>query len=213
MKKVFIIARHEYWVNVRRPDFIIFTSLVPLLGIVALVVSLFFGRQAGGALVRMFDSGPKQTAVVDRSGRFTPILARFEEEYVPYSDEAEARKALENEDVHRVVVVPSSYPDEGDVSVVTAGSRFSPAATSRLRTFFVSHLAEEISDETLRARMIDPYNAQVEYISEGSSLPAAQQVRYWDSWCHSFSASCWPLRSLFRPATLCAVWPKRSPAG
>lgn len=178
MKKVFIIARHEYWVNVRRPDFIIFTSLVPLLGIVALVVSLFFGRQAGGALVRMFDSGPKQTAVVDRSGRFTPILARFEEEYVPYSDEAEARKALENEDVHRVVVVPSSYPDEGDVSVVTAGSRFSPAATSRLRTFFVSHLAEEISDETLRARMIDPYNAQVEYISEGeqSSGGAASEI-------------------------------------
>lgn len=166
MKKVLIIARHEYWVNVRRPDFIIFTSLVPLLGIVALVVSLFFGRQAGGALVRMFDSGPKQTAVVDLSGRFTPVLAGFEEEYVPYNDEEEARKALENEEVQRVVVVPASYPDKGGVSVVTAGSRFSQAGTSGLRTFFISHLAEEIGDETLRARMIDPYDAQVEYINE-----------------------------------------------
>ncbi len=167
MKKILIVARHEYWVNVRRPDFIIFTSLVPLLGIIALVVSLFFGRQAGGALVRMFDGGPDITAVVDRSGRFTPILAGFDHEFVAYSDEAGARTALESEAVQRLVVVPSTYPEDGDIRVVTTGSRFSPTGTSGLRMFFISHLAEEIGDATLRARLIDPYDAQLEYFSEG----------------------------------------------
>ncbi len=166
MRKVLTIARHEYWVNVRRPDFIIFTSLVPLLGIVALVVSLFFGRQAGGAIVRMFDGGSDVTAVVDQSGGFTPILPRFEEEYVPYGDEAEARTALENEEVQRVVVVPDTYPQEGDVTVVTEGSRFSGSGTRGLRSFFIAHLIKEIEDETLQARLVDPYDAQVEYVGE-----------------------------------------------
>lgn len=166
MKKIFTIARHEYWVNVRRPDFIIFTSLVPLLGIVALVVSLFFGRQAGGAIVRMFDSGSNVTAVVDQSGGFTPILPRFEEEYVPYDDEGEARTALDNEEVQRVIVVPDTYPQEGDVTVVTEGSRFSGSGTRGLRSFFIAHLIKEIEDETLQMRLIDPYDARVEYVGE-----------------------------------------------
>lgn len=166
MRKVFTIALHEYWINVRRPDFIIFTSLVPLLGIVALIVSLFFGRQAGGAIVRMFDSGSDVTAVVDRSGEFTPILPRFEEEYVHYGDEAEARTALESGELQRVVVVPDTYRQEGEVTVVTEGSRFSGSGTSGLRAFFTAHLVEEIGDETLQARLIDPYDAQVEYIGE-----------------------------------------------
>ena len=166
MRKVFTIALHEYWINVRRPDFIIFTTLVPLLGIVALIVSSFFGRQAGGAIVRMFDSGSDVTAVVDRSGEFTPILPRFEEEYVHYGDEAEARTALESGELQRVVVVPDTYRQEGEVTVVTEGSRFSGSGTSGLRAFFTAHLVEEIGDETLQARLIDPYDAQVEYIGE-----------------------------------------------
>ena len=166
MNRVLTIALREYWVNVRRPDFIIFTSLVPLLGIVALVVSVFFGRQAGGAIVRMFDSESDVTAVVDQSGGFTPILPRFEAEFVQYGDEAEARTALENEEVQRVVVVPDTYPQEGDVTVVNEGSRFSGSGTRGLRSFFIAHLVKELGDETLQARLIDPYDARFEYVGE-----------------------------------------------
>ena len=166
MDRVLMIAWHEYKVNVRRPDFIIFTSLIPLLGVVALLVSVFFGRQAGGALVRMFDDGPEVTAVVDESGRFTPIMPRFESEFVQYGDEAGARTALEDEVVTRVVVVPQSYPQQEDVKVVTAESRFSGPVTSGLRAFFMAHLVQEIDDGTLRARLIEPYDAQVEYVGE-----------------------------------------------
>ncbi len=166
MNRILTIAWHEYKVNVRRPDFIIFTLLVPLLGVVALLVSVFFGRQAGGALVRMFDGGPDVTAVVDLSGRFTPIMPRFGPEYVQYSDEAAARTALEDEVVTRVVVVPESYPHREDVKVVTAESRFSGPGTSGLRAFFMAHLVQEIDDGTLRARLIDPFDAQIEYVRE-----------------------------------------------
>ncbi len=166
MNRILIIGWHEYKVNVRRLDFIIFTSLVPLLGLVGLLVTLFFGRQAGGALVRMFDSGPEVTAVVDQSGRVTPILSQFAEAYAAYDDEAAARAALEAEKAQRVVVVPAGYPQAGDVKVITADSRFSGAGTAGLRTFFITHLVQEIGDGALRARLIDPFDAQIEYIGE-----------------------------------------------
>ena len=166
MQKVLTIARHEYWVNVRRPDFIIVTLLVPMLGLIALLVGVFFGRQAGGALVRAFDDGPRLSALIDQSGRFTPLLPQFEDEFIPYSDDAEARAALENELVRRVIVIPSTYPQSGDVTVLSADSRFSGSGTNGLRSFFMAHLVQDIGDEALRARLIDPYDAQVEYINE-----------------------------------------------
>lgn len=166
MQRVLVIGWHEYKVNVRRLDFIIFTSLVPLLGLIGLVVSVFFGRQAGGAIVAMFDNGSEVTAVVDRSGRLTPIMSQFADEYKTYNDEATARAALEEEVVQRVVVVPADYPLVEDVKILTAESRFSGSGTAGLRTFFVTHLVQEIGDSTLQARLIDPYDAQVEYIGE-----------------------------------------------
>ena len=81
MQKVMIIARHEYWVNVRRPDFIIVTLLVPLLGLAALLVSAFFGGQAGSALEGALDSERQLSALVDQSGRFTSILPQYQAEY------------------------------------------------------------------------------------------------------------------------------------
>ena len=166
MEKVLIVAKREYWVNVRRPDFIIVTLLVPALGIIGLLVSVFFGRQAGGAVVRLFDDDSERSALIDQSGRFTPILPQFEAEFIPYSDETGARAALENETVRRVVIVPSTYPQSGDVAVISADSRFSDSGTSGLRSFFMAHLVQEIDDEALRARLTDPYDARVEYINE-----------------------------------------------
>ncbi len=168
MKKILIIARHEYWVNLRRPDFIIMTLLVPLLGLIALIIGAFFGGQAGSALVQIFDIDPGLSALVDHSGRFTPILPQFQEEYIPYSDETVARTALENEMVRRIIVVPPTYPQSEDVVVVTAGSRFSESGTGDLRSFFITHLVQDIDDDVLRARLADPYDAQVENINEES---------------------------------------------
>ncbi len=181
LDKVLTIARHEYWVNVRRPDFIIVTLLVPALGLIALIASVFFGRQAGSAVVRLFDDGNQLTAIVDQSGRFTPILSRFGEEFIAYADEPAARAALEEETVARVVVVPATYPGQEDVRVISAGSRFSGSGTSGLRSFFMAHLVKEIEDAGLRERLLDPYDARVEYTSEEDQAEggvAAQVLSY-----------------------------------
>ena len=181
MDKVLTIARHEYWVNVRRPAFIIVTLLVPALGLIALIAGVFFGRQTGGAIVRLFDDELERTALVDQSGRFTPLLPQFAEEYIAYEDESAARAALEEETVARVVIVPSAYPGQEDILVIWGGSRFSGSGTSGLRSFFMAHLVEEIEDAGLRERLLDPYDARVEFTSEDEQATggiAAQVLSY-----------------------------------
>lgn len=167
MRKILAIAIHEYWVGLRRPGYIFFTLLFPALGLVGLLVSLFFGRQVGSALARAIDEGTRGSAIVDRSGVFTPLLPRFRDAYRLFGEEEEARAALQAGELHRVVLVPSSYPARAEVEVVTEASAFSGSATSGLRAFFLAHLAQEIGDDQLRSRLIDPYAAEIEYVREG----------------------------------------------
>ena len=177
MDKVLTIAQHEYWVNVRRPDFIIVTLLVPALGLIALIAGVFFGRQTGGAIVRLFDDDLQRTALVDQSGRFTPLLPQFAEEYIAYADESAARAALDEETVVRVVIVPATYPGQEDIRVISGGSRFSGSGTGGLRSFFMAHLVQEIDDAGLRERLLDPYDAQVEFTSEEDQEPGGVVAR------------------------------------
>ncbi|NIN65954.1 MAG: hypothetical protein GTO63_14930, partial [Anaerolineae bacterium] len=54
MRRVLIVARHEYLVNVRRVGFIAMTLLVPLLGAAGLFVAAFFGGQAAAFFASTF---------------------------------------------------------------------------------------------------------------------------------------------------------------
>ena len=68
--KVWVVARHEYLVNVRRAGFIIMTAIVPVLGLAVLLFGAFFGgqaRQLGAFFEKQFDVGDKAIGVVDES--------------------------------------------------------------------------------------------------------------------------------------------------
>ncbi len=45
-RKVWVVARHEYLVNVRRVGFIIMTLIVPVMGIAALLFGTLFAGEA-----------------------------------------------------------------------------------------------------------------------------------------------------------------------
>lgn len=178
MQNVWTIALHEYRVNLRRPGYIFFTLLVPGLGLVFLLVGAFFGQQAGGLLIEAFDQGTQRSAFVDQSGSFTSILPQYQEEFLRYGDESLARAALEEESVGRVIVVPPSYLDTGEVVVLTRNTRFTGSETRGLRSFFMAHLVQGVDDETLRDRLVNPYDAQIEliYDSEGPAGVGAARV-------------------------------------
>ena len=160
MRKVWIIARHEYVINVRRTGFIIMTALVPILGIVGLLAMTVFGGQVPAFLESQFSSTPKHVGIVDELGDFTPILPDYHARYTLFAKQQTGREAIETGEITTLLIIPESYMESGEVMIISKGSAFSAAALenlSEVRQFFVDHLLRgQQVQPALRARLADP---------------------------------------------------------
>ncbi len=172
-RKVWIVARHEYLTNIRKPGFIIMTALVPALGLIALLVGAFLApqaRQIGESLASFFDTAGKRVGLVDHSGRFTPVLPEYQETLVVYEDEAAAEAAVRADEVQIVLVVAEDYMQTGRVTVLTRGSGFDAAVVEdspSIRSFFIDHLLAGEVDPELRERVADPVELEVRMLTSG----------------------------------------------
>ena len=170
-RKVWVVARHEFLVNVRRAGFIIMTAIVPALGIVALLIGALFAGQAMQALesfAQQFDIGDKPIGVVDGSGTFFPILPEYQKDFIPYESEKAAEAALQAEEISKVLLIGEDYLETGRVVVISLGSGFSAAAVSdsvTVRAFFVDHLLAGKVEPALRERAADPMNIDTRVLS------------------------------------------------
>ncbi len=171
--KVWVVARHEYLTTIRRAGFIIVTAMVPALGIVALLIGTLFAgqaRQLGAFFERQFEVGDKAIGVVDKTGDFSPILPKYQEDFVPYDSEEEAEAALQAEEVSKVMLIGEDYLETGRVVVLSVGSGFSAATVSdsaTVRAFFVDHLLDGEVTPALQQRAAAPVDAQPRVISSG----------------------------------------------
>jgi ABC-2 type transport system permease protein len=159
MRKVLIVARHEYLVNVRRIGFIAMTALVPLLGALGLLVAAFFGGQAARFFESTFAPESRKVGVVDQLGVFTPILPEYQERFSLFADQEAGRAALRSDEIASLLVVPPDYLESGQVSIVTKKGGFDAAVmedSSSLRAFFVDHLLRDEVSPALRERVADP---------------------------------------------------------
>jgi ABC-2 type transport system permease protein len=160
MSRIFIVARHEYLVNVRRAGFIAMTLLVPLLGAAGLLVAAFFGGQAAAFFASTFVPEEEKIGVVDHLGAFTPLLPAYQEDFHLYENEEAGRAALEAGDINGLLIVPQDYIQTGKVTLVTREGGFSAAVmedSDTLHAFFVDHLLRnEVVNPVLRERVAEP---------------------------------------------------------
>ncbi|TKJ29433.1 MAG: hypothetical protein CEE40_08470 [Chloroflexi bacterium B3_Chlor] len=159
MRRVLIIARHEYLVNVRRVGFIVMTALVPLLGAAGLLIAAFFGGQAAAFFASTFVPETREIGMVDRLGAFTPILPEYQDTVQLFADEEAARAALQADEIASLLVIPEDYIETGRVIMTSKGGGFSTAMLEEadtMKTFFVDHLLGEEVDAALRERVADP---------------------------------------------------------
>jgi ABC-2 type transport system permease protein len=159
MRKVFIIARREYLVNVRRVGFIVMTLLVPLLGAAGLFVAAFFGGQAAAFFASTFVPEEGNIGIVDELGAFTPLLPQYEEQFTLYGDQEQGRAAVRDKVIASLLVIPEDYVDTGKVTIITREGGFSAAVledSDTLKAFFVDHLLQNEVDPNVRARVANP---------------------------------------------------------
>lgn len=168
--KVWVIMRHEYSVNVRRPGFLIMTALVPLLGLLGVGIAVFFGSRTGEALAQTFLPERSLIAVVDHSGYFQSILPAYARHFRLYPDEAGARQAVEREEANLALFIPQDYVETGRLLVYSKGSGLTAAALSdsqQVRAFLVTHLLQGQLPLTLAERVARPLEEIVPVGAEG----------------------------------------------
>ena len=135
---------------------------MPILGILGLIVTAFFGGFASRFLEsQLTNPSDKQIGVVDEAGFFTPLLPDFREGFQLFTDVETGRAALLAEEISSLAVIPPDYLQTGSVRVLTSDSGFQAATledSSAMRSFLVSHLLRDIVSPDIRQRVADPIN-------------------------------------------------------
>ncbi len=162
LSRIFLIARHEYWTNLRRLGFIFVTLLFPALGLIGLFITAFFSGQASSFIERQFTPEAAKVGLVDQSGIYTPIAPQFADRYVAFPDANAAKQALLSNQISTYVVIPSDYVASGRVTSYVKQSGFMSSTTANnlgtLRAFLVNGLLAGKVDPTLLNRVSQPAN-------------------------------------------------------
>jgi len=184
VSKTWIIARHEYTTNVRRTGFIVFTALVPMLGLIGLLMVSLFGSQVAGYLEREFDYSPGSLGIVDQQGSFTPILPEHQDHFRSYASLESAQEAIRSGEIEMLLVIAEDYLETGRVSVWSTEGDFRTGVmidSIWIRTFLVTHLLRGEVSASLRSRVAHPVSVEKVTLVEGgashrSSSGAAELV-------------------------------------
>ncbi len=143
LRKVWTIAYHEYTTNIRRTGFIVMTLIVPAVGVLALLVATFAGKAALRSIEHVFSSFEKPYAVVDECGCFHPILPEFQKDFVLYSDQASAQKAVDQKEAQAALIIPKDFLKTREVHVYSPNTSVTLANlndSDRVQAFFAVHL-------------------------------------------------------------------------
>lgn len=178
MSKIWLIARHEYATNIRRTGFIVFTLLVPFLGLVAMLIASFVGGRAGQFLSNQIEGEQKIIGVVDEYGAFNPILPEYSSEYELVPSEEAAREAIRNKELSVVMVIPPDYLSSGRVRVLSSDTTLqvmSKVDSDRTRAFLTSHLLRGKVEDQLYTRLEDPMNIERVDLSQAPGASGTTQ--------------------------------------
>jgi len=160
MKNIILIAKREFFTQVKKKSFIILTLLTPLLIIVF-----------GGVVSLMFQANETQMqiSVIDKSGLFKDKLKSDENiRYVFSSEETEKSliKALETtEEMNAVMIIPKKeiHQLENSIEILTNKN-----LSNEARRNIAGNISEIIKTEKINALGIS--TAQIEDLNKGVNL-------------------------------------------
>ena len=160
MKNIILIAKREFFTQVKKKSFIILTLLTPLLIIVF-----------GGVVSLMFQANETQMqiSVIDKSGLFKDKLKSDENiRYIFSSEETEKSliKALETtEEMNAVMIIPKKeiYELENSIEILTNKN-----LSNEARKNIAGNISEIIKAEKINALGIS--TAQIEDLNKGVNL-------------------------------------------
>jgi len=158
MRKLWLVAKHEYLKRVRKRSFLLAVLGLPLLMVAVAVVAALVAIRGG-------DSRP--VGYVDHAGLLNPdVLSALQDaresfpEYISFTDEAAAQASLEAGDIQSFYVVPEDYIVSKELRSVYAENDPSEFVSERFGDYIrVSLIAQQPS--AVRERLLTGYSLTV----------------------------------------------------
>nr|CBH38617.1 putative Na+ efflux ABC transproter, permease protein [uncultured archaeon] len=144
MRKIFIIAKHEFLSTVKTKSFI-FVLILPLLILIPMVIAM-------GLIPQMALETPRYIGFVDDVG-----ILQANDNFTKFGDFENAKSALLDDEINAFFVIHKNYCETGNVTVYSKAGLLSSPPTSLIETFLRnSLLLESDIDETLKERIKEP---------------------------------------------------------
>jgi ABC-2 type transport system permease protein len=160
--KWWLIARHEFQVNIKKRSFLFGAFGVPLLLTVVLVIVFAIQIDAEENTERIGSVGYVDLAGVLSDGISVP------ENFQTYENEDTARAALEAGEIGAYFVVAVDYLETGNVAV-TSRTAVPEALTDQFDEFLIANLGRDLEPEIL-GRLIDPIENTLYIVDSGRSI-------------------------------------------
>ncbi|MBN1267693.1 MAG: ABC transporter permease [Anaerolineales bacterium] len=158
MRKVFLIARHEYIRRSRTRAFLFATVGMPLIfsgAILAIVFIMISVLQTSIGIVDHSDF--IDLALIQRTDSvFSPIA-----EYTLYEDTGAGKSALASEKINVLVEFPDSYPSLEPLLIYTRDGSLSEDTRSEIMDFLRTQLAETLP-ETQKQRILEGWDFTIQ---------------------------------------------------
>ncbi len=169
MKKMWLVARREYFYNLKRPSFLFAVFGVPVFtfivwGVVFLVMSNSENKVGAES----------KFGYVDLSGVLSsPVTLKDKpDEFIPFADEQSARAALDSKAIPAYFVLPKNYLDTGEVQSYSYDSIAEPLKDD-LAAFLLANLSRGLENKLPLERIQDPVTLTIRPVDSGRSLTEA----------------------------------------
>jgi ABC-2 type transport system permease protein len=166
MKKPWLVARREYFYNLRRRSFLFAVFGVPIFTFAAWFVVFAVISSSEENI-----EGVGQVGYVDHAGILDNALfpREYPDLFVAYPDETNARQALDNQSIGAYVTLPADYLKTGSVYFYSYGG-IPEALKSAVTTFLLTNLSRQLDDEVLLERIQEPIELTVRVQDSGRNL-------------------------------------------
>jgi len=160
VNRAMLVARHEYFTNIRRGGFLFAAFGVPLItvGLMVIVFALTFQNEMDSTRVG-------RVGYVDQSGILAQAIDQ-PESFERYETEAAAEGALTaTEGIGAYFVLPPNYLETGRVRLISNGDT-PDALNDEIDTFLLANLGGDLEPE-VAVRIKDPVNTAVLTLDNG----------------------------------------------
>jgi ABC-2 type transport system permease protein len=152
MHKIWLVARHEYLDNLRKPSFLFAAFGVPLIIIAGMALSMFLAMRGDAGLDEYGPVGLVDRADVAPAG-YTP--GDYPDLFTVYAGEEQARADLDEGRISAYFVVPEDYFESGRIQVYSYDS--TPSDLNReIRRMLIAGIDSRVDADLPVDRIVSP---------------------------------------------------------